>query len=83
MPRFNSEVKVDRKKLKPTPKKQQQKYLILLSNQNIIIDNEWAAMKKARRSGKAILEMFKISNRVISQETSFEKYLESKNPIRE
>lgn len=71
----DSSVQVDRKKLKPYRSKDVQKYLILLSNQLVILDDEFSAMKKARLSGKAILEMYP-TNRVINRTTTLTHLLE-------
>ncbi len=44
-------------------KKSQPIYFVLLSNQKVIIDTEWDAMKRARLSGKAVIEMMLIKDR--------------------
>lgn len=48
---------IPQRKLKSNPKRRQQKYLILLSNQMVIIDTEFVAMKRARAFDKPIIEM--------------------------
>lgn len=63
--------------LKTNLKRKQQKYLVLLSNQVVIIDNEWAAMKRARQLKKPIVDMLSTSARMNSQETVLTKLLES------
>ncbi len=57
-------VRVDRKPLRKEPSPRElMKYFILLSNQIVIIDAEWDGMKKARMSGKQVLEMFELDGR--------------------
>lgn len=70
-------MKVDNKKLVTHTKRSQQKYLVLMSNQRVIIGSEFAAMKKAVRTGKPILDMLPTDARVNDQENDLSKLLES------
>lgn len=65
------------RKLKTSPKRKQQKYLVLLSNQVVIIGSEWTAMKEATRTGKTIIDMLPTDARVNDQTTVLTKLLES------
>lgn len=58
-------------------KKPQQKYIILLADQTVIIDNEFAAMKEAIKRRKTIVEMLPTDSRLIKQVTGLGKLLES------
>ena len=74
-------IKISHKKLKKSTKKDKQKYLILLSDQTVIIENEWEAMKKATdhcmRNRKTIVEMMPTHARINAQTTGLSKLLES------
>ncbi len=67
------------RKLNKKLKRPQQKYLILLSNQVVIIDTEFQAMKKWRRQffDKKITEFQKTDARANCQVTGLTKLLES------
>lgn len=70
------------RKLISKGKKKQQKYLVLLSNDRAIIDTEFKAMKKARWAllrapHLRIVEMIPTGARVIAQENTLTKILES------
>ena len=69
--------KIDFKRLRKPRRRNQDKYLILLSNQVVIIDTEWDGMKRAMRSGKRIEEMILLPNRNRKLEvTTLNKLLE-------
>ncbi len=74
-------IKISHKKLKKSTKKDKQKYLILISDQTVIIENEWQTMKKATRhcrvSKKSILDMLPTHARINAQTTGLSKLLES------
>jgi len=72
-------IRCDRKKLIPQSKKEDQKYLILLQDQTVIIDSEWEAMKKWKRHypEKRIVEMLPTNSRLIAHTTSLSKLLEN------
>lgn len=65
------------KKLKSNLKREEQKYLILLSDQTVIVNSEFQAMKEARRFGKPIIEMQKTDARVNNQVTNLSILLEN------
>lgn len=78
------------RRIAPTNKKDQQRYIILLSNDVAIIDTEWSAMKRARflmssakhrptykSNNLRIVEMYPTSSRLIAQETTLTKLLEA------
>lgn len=67
------------KPLKKKGKRKQQKYLLLLSNDVVIIGSEFEVMRKYRKefSGKPILEMLPTSARLNNQTTVLTKLLES------
>lgn len=69
------------KKLKEDGKKDQQKFLILLSDQTVIIDTEAEAMKQARRimkgTKKYITEMIPTDARINKQRTTLTNLLEN------
>lgn len=46
-----------------TRHKKQDIYFVLLSNQQVIIDTEWDAMKRARFTGKQVVEMMLLKDR--------------------
>lgn len=71
-----SQIKISHKKLIASGKKDQQKYLILLSDQTVFIDTEYEGMKRARKHGKTIIEMMPTNARLIAQQTSLTKLLE-------
>jgi hypothetical protein len=74
-------IKISQRKLKPLRKRAQTKYLILLSDQTVIIDSEWVAMKKAirycREKGKHIQVMLPTYARVNAKTTGLTKLLET------
>jgi len=70
-------MKVDNRKLVSHTKRSQQKYLVLMSNQQVIIGSEWSAMKKAVRTGKPICDMLPTDARVNDQVNDLSKLLES------
>lgn len=67
--------------LKFNPKKPQQKYLVLLSNQRVFIDTEWEAMKSAvkecRATGARIIEMLPTESHKIKITTDLSTLLEN------
>lgn len=65
------------KKLKSNLKRAEQKYLILLSDQTVIVNSEFQAMKEARQFGKPIIEMQKTDARVNNQVTNLSILLEN------
>lgn len=71
--------KLDNRKLNKKLKRPQQKYLILLPNDRVIIDTEFQAMKTWRKkySDKPIVEMLKTDSRANSQVNTLTKLLES------
>lgn len=72
-------IRCDSKKLIPESKKEDQKFLILLQDQTVIIDTEWEAMKKWKRwfREKRIIEMLPTNSRLIAHTTSLSKLLEN------
>lgn len=70
-------IRISHRKLIKESKRQKQKYLILLSDQTVIIDTEWEGMKKARQHGKPIVEMLSTDARVNAQTNGLSKLLES------
>jgi hypothetical protein len=74
-------IKVDFKPLKKTSKRDKQKYLVLLSDQTVIIDTEWEAMRKAVKHCKAnkkhIQEILPTYARINAQTTGLTKLLEN------
>lgn len=74
-------IRINFKKLKESKKRAKQKYLILISDQTVIIDTEWEAMKKAVRhckcNKKQITEMLPTSSRINAQTTGLSKLLEN------
>jgi len=78
MAKINTNLRVDNKKLiRSKNKKEQQKYLILLSNDVVIINEEFTAMKIARRYNKPIRDMLPTNARLINQVTVLSKLLEA------
>jgi hypothetical protein len=65
------------KSLVNKPKRPEQKFIVLMSDQTVFIGLEWEAMKKARKYGKPVVDMLPTSARVNSQSTSLTKILES------
>lgn len=68
--------------LKFTPKREQSKYMVLLSNDTAIIDTEWEAMKTAKKMMRekphlTIVEMVQTDTRAIAQTTVLSKLLEA------
>lgn len=68
---------IQQRTLIESPKKRQQKYIVLLADHTVIIDNEFPAMKSAVRTGKRIIEMLPTDSRLIKQITGLSKLLES------
>ena len=69
--------KFSHRRLRNKKRRQEDKFLILLSNQIVIIDTEWDGMKRARKHGKPVVEMIRLSNRNRKLEiTSLNKLLE-------
>lgn len=75
----HSNILVDNKKLITRNKSQEQKYLILLSNQQVIIGSEWLGMKMATRFGKPISDMLPTDARINDQVTTLDKLLDNMN----
>lgn len=73
---------IKQKKLinKAHKKREQQKYVVLLSNQTVIVGSEWQAMKRAVRMRKSILDMLPTYKRINDQVTSLTKLIESREP---
>ena len=65
---------IQQRKLKAA--KPQQKYLILLSDQTVIVDEEFEAMKKAIKTQKPIIDMLPCSNKMGAQKTNLTLLLE-------
>jgi Na+/phosphate symporter len=65
---------------KAQKKREQQKYVVLLSNQTVIVGSEWDAMKRAVKTRKVILEMLPTYKRINDQVTSLTKLIESREP---
>jgi hypothetical protein len=68
---------VDNRNLSVVKKRKEEKYLVILSNQTVVIDTEFQAMKRARRHQKPISDMHMTDARIHAQETSLTKLLES------
>jgi hypothetical protein len=65
------------KPLKSKLRRKETKYLVLLSNNQVVIGPEWWAAKHARLTGKRISEMLLTNVRVNRQITTLNKLLEN------
>lgn len=79
--RLNHGVYVDSKPLILSNKKSEQMYCVLLSNQVVIIDTEFEAMKKYRKlyfkNGTRVLEFLPTDKRLIAQTGILDNILEN------